>query len=46
MIEAGEFYDYSNLYNVSGVPKIVINDNIHLVGAQPVGELIKAINSL
>lgn len=35
MIEAQTFYDLSEEYNVSSVPKIVINDNYEFVGNQP-----------
>jgi glutaredoxin-like protein len=46
MIEAQTFYDLSTKYNVSGVPKIVINDKIELLGNQPVEEFLKKIESL
>lgn len=36
MIEAQTFYDLSTKYNVSGVPKIIINDTLELVGNQPI----------
>jgi len=36
MIEAQTFMDISNKFNVSGVPKIVINDTYELVGNQPI----------
>ncbi len=35
MVEANEFPQLSSKYQVEGVPKIVINENVHLVGAQP-----------
>lgn len=35
MIEAQTFYDLSEEYNVSSVPKVVINDNYEFVGNQP-----------
>ncbi|MGM0396348.1 MAG: protein disulfide oxidoreductase [Bacillota bacterium] len=35
MIEAQTFYDMSEKYNVSSVPKIVINDEFEFVGNQP-----------
>ena len=35
MIEAPTFYDMSEEYNVSSVPKIVINDEFEFVGNQP-----------
>lgn len=46
MIEAQTFYDLSTKYNVSGVPKIVINDKLELLGNQPVEEFLKKIESL
>lgn len=46
MIEAQTFYDLSTKYNVSGVPKIVINDKFELLGNQPVEEFLKKIESL
>lgn len=36
MIEAQTFDDISSKFNVSGVPKIVINDQYELVGNQPI----------
>lgn len=36
MIEAQTFSEISNKFNVSGVPKIVINDKYELVGNQPI----------
>ncbi|MFA7376012.1 MAG: thioredoxin family protein [Acholeplasmataceae bacterium] len=36
MIEAQTFYDLSEKYNVSGVPKIIINETLELVGNQPI----------
>lgn len=35
MIEAQTFYELSDQFNVSGVPKIVINDSYELIGNQP-----------
>lgn len=46
MIEAQTFYDLSTKYNVSGVPKIIINDKLELLGNQPVEEFLKKIESL
>lgn len=46
MIEAQTFYDLSTKFNVSGVPKIVINDTLELLGNQPVEEFLKKIESL
>lgn len=36
MIEAQTFSELSNQYNVSGVPKIIINETLELVGNQPI----------
>lgn len=46
MIEAQTFSDMSNKYKVSGVPKIVINDKLELLGNQPVEEFLKKIELL
>jgi glutaredoxin-like protein len=43
MVEATEFPELSDKYEVSGVPKIVVNDTVHLVGAQPEPEMLKAV---
>ena len=46
MIEAQTFYELSEKFNVSGVPKIVINDKLELLGNQPIEEFLKQIESL
>lgn len=46
MIEAQTFGELSQKYNVSGVPKIVINDTHELVGNQPIQEYLKTIEAL
>ncbi len=46
MIEAQTFYELSEKYNVSGVPKIIINDTIELVGNQPIETFLSSIESL
>jgi len=46
MIEAQTFYELSEKYNVSGVPKIVINDTIELIGNQPIETFLSSIESL
>ena len=43
MVEAQTFYDLSNKFNVSGVPKIVINDQYELVGNQPIDAFLSEI---
>ncbi len=46
MIEAQTFYEMSTKYNVSGVPKIVINDEHELVGNQPIEQFLNVIEKL
>lgn len=46
MIEANSFQALSKKYNVSGVPKIVINDTVELLGDQPLEEFLKRIEQL
>jgi len=46
MIEASEFPDLVKKYNVSGVPKTVINEKLELVGAQPLDILLKKIQEM
>lgn len=46
MIEAQTFTELSNKHNVSGVPKIVINDKYELVGNQPIEEFLKTIEGI
>jgi len=43
MIEASEFPDLSAKYGVSGVPQIVVNEKISLVGAQPESAMLAAV---
>lgn len=46
MIEAQTFESLSNRFNVSGVPKIVINDKYELLGDQPIEEYLKIIEAI
>ncbi len=46
MVEAQTFYDLSTKFNVSGVPKIIINDSLELVGNQPIERFLEQIESL
>ncbi|MDY0374083.1 MAG: glutaredoxin [Acholeplasmataceae bacterium] len=46
MIEAQTFMDLSQKYNVSGVPKIVINDTHELVGNQPIEAFLQEMERL
>lgn len=43
MIEASEFQELAAKYEVSGVPQIVVNEKVTLVGAQPEATLLKAV---
>jgi protein-disulfide isomerase len=45
VIEANEFPELSQRFNVMGVPKTVINGVQELVGAQPEAQLMAAIRS-
>lgn len=44
--EANTFNEISNKYQVSGVPKIVINETESLMGNQPINAFIETINKL
>ncbi len=47
MVEAGTFPHLSNKHNVTGVPKIVINDGAEeMVGAQPIEKMLDSIANL
>ncbi len=46
MVEAQTFYELSTKFNVSGVPKIIINDSLELVGNQPIEAFLDQIESL
>ena len=46
MIEAQTFSDMSVKYKVSGVPKIIINDDIELVGNHPIEIFLEKIESI
>ncbi|MDT8337257.1 MAG: thioredoxin family protein, partial [Candidatus Izemoplasmatales bacterium] len=46
MIEAQTFHDLSKKYNVSGVPKIVINEKHELIGNQPIEEYLNQLENL
>lgn len=46
MIEAETFGELSEKYNVSGVPKIVINETHELVGNQPIQQFLNTIEKL
>lgn len=46
MIESSTFPHLANKYNVTGVPKIIINDKEELTGAQPLEKILDAIENL
>ena len=46
MIEAQTFPELSTKYNVSGVPKIVINDKYELLGNQPIDAFLAEIEKI
>jgi glutaredoxin-like protein len=46
MIEATEFSELANKYNVYGVPKIIVNDKIHIEGAVPESVFLNKIQPL
>lgn len=46
MIEAQTFYELSEKYNVSGVPKIVINEQYELLGNQPIEAFLDHLEKL
>jgi glutaredoxin-like protein len=42
-VEATEFMDLSRRYNVTGVPKTVVNDSIEILGALPEDQFVRTI---
>jgi predicted DsbA family dithiol-disulfide isomerase len=42
-IEATEFPEMARAYQVTGVPKIVINDRVEFMGALPEPEFLEAV---
>ena len=42
-IEATEFPELSQRYQVSGVPKIIINDRVEFAGAIPESDFVNAV---
>jgi predicted DsbA family dithiol-disulfide isomerase len=43
VVEISEFPDLAQRYEVTGVPKIVLNDKMELIGAQPESTLVNAV---
>ena len=46
VVEVGEFPELAHRYAVTGVPKIVINDQMELIGAQPEATLVNAVSEM
>lgn len=46
MIESQTFMDLSKKFKVSGVPKIIINDKLELLGNQPIEAFLEEINKI
>jgi predicted DsbA family dithiol-disulfide isomerase len=43
IVEAGEFPELAERYNVYAVPKVVINDTVEFVGAQPEPQVLRYV---
>jgi len=43
VVEISEFPDLADRYHVHGVPKVVMNDQVELLGAQPEGVFVDAV---
>ena len=46
VVEVSEFPELARRYAVTGVPKVVINDQMELLGAQPEATFIRAVAEL
>lgn len=46
MVDASEFPELANRYGVNAVPRIVINDRIHVEGAVPEAVLLARLEPL
>ncbi|MCF7924618.1 MAG: thioredoxin family protein [Candidatus Izimaplasma sp.] len=46
MIESQTFMDFAKQYKVSGVPKIVINEEYELIGNQPIEAYLKELDKI
>jgi len=46
MIDSNNFVHLAQKYNVTGVPKIIINDKYELMGAHPLNTILEVIESL
>lgn len=43
VVEISEFRDLAGRYHVHGVPKVVINDHVELLGMQPEAAFVDAV---
>lgn len=43
IVEAGEFPELAERYNVYAVPKVVINETVEFVGAQPEPQVLRYV---
>ena len=43
IVEANEFPDLAERYNVRGVPKVVVNESAAFVGAQPEARFLEHV---
>jgi len=41
IVEASEYPDLVRRYQVSGVPKTVVNDRVEILGARPEGDFVR-----
>jgi len=46
VVEVTEFPELAERYGVTGVPKVVLNDRMELVGAQPESTLVTAVSQI
>lgn len=44
VIEANEFYELSERYSVTSVPKTIVNDRVQFVGSQPEARVLDAVH--
>ena len=42
-IEATEFIDLSRKYQVTGVPKTIVNDSVEILGALPEDQFVRMV---
>ena len=46
MVEAGTFPELASHYQVTGVPKTIINEDHELVGAHPLKKILEVIEQI